>query len=196
MPPPESLVIDGRAKIPTTLRKLPANAASIAARRSPNWEPGKRSILIGTAAGAATPQLQFGQPAGRTPSRATYILYRRGARRSLPTQTAVTISFSQRTSAEASGTSFTVSIEPLATLRFKRTEKSRNSNGPLVPPRRTRSPNTSTRRTGKDTDLWVTDPAEPKSDRLHDKTRRRRLEPVDWSPDDKKILLVEELSHQ
>jgi dipeptidyl aminopeptidase/acylaminoacyl peptidase len=52
----------------------------------------------------------------------------------------------------------------------------------------------STRRTGKDTDLWVVNPAEPKSDHLLTKLGGGGWQPMDWSPDDKKILLEEELS--
>ena len=52
----------------------------------------------------------------------------------------------------------------------------------------------STRRTGKDTDLWVMNPAEPKSDRLLAKLDGGGWEPLDWSPDDGKILLQEGIS--
>jgi Tol biopolymer transport system component len=52
----------------------------------------------------------------------------------------------------------------------------------------------STRRTGKDTDLWVMNAADPKSDRLLTKLEGGGWQPLDWSPDDKKILLEEELS--
>jgi dipeptidyl aminopeptidase/acylaminoacyl peptidase len=52
----------------------------------------------------------------------------------------------------------------------------------------------STRRTGKDTDLWVMNPTEPKSDRLLTKLEGGGWGPEDWSPDDSKILLKEEIS--
>lgn len=52
----------------------------------------------------------------------------------------------------------------------------------------------STRRTGKDTDLWVMNPADPKTDHLLVKLEGGGWEPVDWSPDDKKILLEEGIS--
>jgi dipeptidyl aminopeptidase/acylaminoacyl peptidase len=52
----------------------------------------------------------------------------------------------------------------------------------------------STRRTGKDTDLWVMNPGEPKSDRLLTKLEGGGWGPEDWSPDDSKILLKEEIS--
>src|ERR1700726_94830 len=53
---------------------------------------------------------------------------------------------------------------------------------------------TSTRRTGKDTDLWVMNPADPKTDHLLTQLAGGGWQPLDWSPDDKKILLEEELS--
>jgi dipeptidyl aminopeptidase/acylaminoacyl peptidase len=52
----------------------------------------------------------------------------------------------------------------------------------------------STRRTGKDTDLWVMNPADTKTDHLLTKLEGGGWEPLDWSPDDTKILLKEELS--
>ena len=42
----------------------------------------------------------------------------------------------------------------------------------------------STRRTGKDTDLWVMNPADPKCDHLLTQLNGGGWEPVDWSPDD------------
>src|SRR6266436_3888299 len=52
----------------------------------------------------------------------------------------------------------------------------------------------STRRTGKDTDLWVMNPADPKSDHLLTKLEGGGWGPEDWSLDDSKILLKEEIS--
>jgi dipeptidyl aminopeptidase/acylaminoacyl peptidase len=52
----------------------------------------------------------------------------------------------------------------------------------------------STRRTGKDTDLWVMNPADPKSDHLLAKLEGGGWEALDWSPDDRRILLKEDLS--
>src|ERR1700676_4302884 len=52
----------------------------------------------------------------------------------------------------------------------------------------------STRRSGKDTDLWVMNPGDPKTDHLLTQLAGGGWQPLDWSPDDKKILLEEELS--
>jgi dipeptidyl aminopeptidase/acylaminoacyl peptidase len=52
----------------------------------------------------------------------------------------------------------------------------------------------STRRTGKDTDLWVMNPADPKTDHLLTQLKGGGWDPEDWSPDDKRILLLEYIS--
>jgi dipeptidyl aminopeptidase/acylaminoacyl peptidase len=52
----------------------------------------------------------------------------------------------------------------------------------------------STRRTGKDSDLWVMDPSDPKTAHLLTQLTGGGWEPQDWSPDDKKILLLEGIS--
>jgi dipeptidyl aminopeptidase/acylaminoacyl peptidase len=53
---------------------------------------------------------------------------------------------------------------------------------------------TSTRRNGKDTDFWVIDPEQPKSDNLLMQAESGGWQPLDWSPDDKKILALEYVS--
>jgi dipeptidyl aminopeptidase/acylaminoacyl peptidase len=53
---------------------------------------------------------------------------------------------------------------------------------------------TSTRRTGKDTDVWVVDPFDPKTDRMVIALEGGGWAPLDWSPDDSKILLAEFVS--
>ncbi len=52
----------------------------------------------------------------------------------------------------------------------------------------------STRRNNQDTDLWVMNPADPKTDHLLTQLSGGGWEPQDWSPDDKKILLMEGIS--
>src|SRR5258708_18604724 len=52
----------------------------------------------------------------------------------------------------------------------------------------------STRRAGTDTDLWVMNPAAPKTDHLLTQLAGGGWQPLDWSPDDRKILLAEERS--
>jgi hypothetical protein len=53
---------------------------------------------------------------------------------------------------------------------------------------------TSTRRTGRDTDLWVINPADPKTERLLTQLSGGGWSPEDWSPDDSRILMTEAIS--
>ena len=53
---------------------------------------------------------------------------------------------------------------------------------------------TSTRRTGKDTDLYVIDPLNPSSDRLLVAVEGGGWFPLDWSPDDQQIVMIEYIS--
>lgn len=71
--------------------------------------------------------------------------------------------------------------------------KSRNIQGPWST-KGDRIAYTSTRRTGQDNDLWVIDPANPKSDRLVAQLKGGGWSPEGWSPDDTKILLSEGIS--
>jgi dipeptidyl aminopeptidase/acylaminoacyl peptidase len=52
----------------------------------------------------------------------------------------------------------------------------------------------STRRNGADTDLYQMDPADPKSDRLLLEVKGGGWSAIDWSPDDRQILLSEYVS--
>lgn len=53
---------------------------------------------------------------------------------------------------------------------------------------------TSTRRNGKDTDLWIMDATKPKSDHMLLQLEGGGWMPTDWFPDDKKILVLERVS--
>src|SRR6201993_1879323 len=52
----------------------------------------------------------------------------------------------------------------------------------------------STRRTGKDVDLYIMNPRDPKSDRLLAKLEGGGWQALDWSPDGHKLLVAEEVS--
>ncbi|MFY9904930.1 MAG: S9 family peptidase [Terriglobales bacterium] len=52
----------------------------------------------------------------------------------------------------------------------------------------------STRRNGNDVDIWVMDPADPKSDHMLAKLDGGGWEALDWSPDGRKILAINDVS--
>ena len=71
--------------------------------------------------------------------------------------------------------------------------KSRNS-GPTWSNKGDRIAYTSTRRNGADTDIYVESPTDPKSEKMLAEVKGGGWEPTDWSPDDKKLLVLEHIS--
>ncbi len=71
--------------------------------------------------------------------------------------------------------------------------KSRNLS-PVWSPSGRRIAYNSTRRTKVDTDLWVVDPLDPATDRLVAENKGGGWEIADWSPDEKQLLVMEEVS--
>src|SRR2546423_15403947 len=63
-----------------------------------------------------------------------------------------------------------------------------------LPPHNNLFPYPSTRRTGQDTDIWVMDAADPKTDRMLLQLQGGGWRPLDWSPDNRKLLVQEEVS--
>src|SRR5919202_1110609 len=53
---------------------------------------------------------------------------------------------------------------------------------------------TSTRRNGTDTDIYVIDPSKPESDHLAFQVEGGGWQPLDWSPDDRRLLALEYIS--
>jgi dipeptidyl aminopeptidase/acylaminoacyl peptidase len=188
--PPESIVADGVAKIPAALAETAGRYGAYRSAGLADWNPGKREMLISTRF-ADTPQLHLVSSPG-------------GARRQLTffSDAVTTGRF------HPNGGDYIVFMKDIgggewyqlyrydlktgdATLLTD--GKTRNLMGPWS----TKGDDLaymSTRRTGKDTDLWVMNPADPKSDHLLTKLEGGGWEALDWSPNDKKILLKEELS--
>jgi dipeptidyl aminopeptidase/acylaminoacyl peptidase len=188
--PPESIVADGVAKIPAALAETAGRYGAYRSAGLADWNPGKREMLISTRF-ADTPQLHLVSSPG-------------GARRQLTffSDAVTTGRF------HPNGGDYIVFMKDIgggewyqlyrydlkagdATLLTD--GKARNLMGPWS----TKGDDLaymSTRRTGKDTDLWVMNPADPKSDHLLTKLEGGGWEALDWSPNDKKILLKEELS--
>ena len=71
--------------------------------------------------------------------------------------------------------------------------KSRNG-GPRFTRSGSRIAYTSTRRNGRDSDIYAMDPADPKTDKLICEVNGGGWDVSDWSPDESKVLLVEGIS--
>ncbi len=188
--PGENLVVDGVPAIPASLAETAGRYGSYRTATIADWSPVAREMLIATrfgdvpqlhlvkTPGGARQQLTFFADAVRTgrfhPNGGDYIVFMKDI---------------------GGGEWFQLYRYDVKTgdVTLLTDGKARNLQGPWSSDGN-RIAYMSTRRTGKDTDLWVMNPADPKSDRLLTQLPGGGWEPLDWSPDDKKILLNEELS--
>jgi dipeptidyl aminopeptidase/acylaminoacyl peptidase len=188
--PPESLVVEGVPKIPANLADTAGRYTVYRGANIVDWHPTQRSMLISTRF-AETPQLHLvAAPSGERhqltfftdavrvgrfhPNGGDYLIYSKDI---------------------GGGEWYQLFRYDIATgnITLLTDGKSRNLLGPWSSNGDTIA-YMSTRRTGKDTDLWVMNPADPKSDHLLTQLTGGGWQPVDWSPDDSKILLIEGLS--
>ena len=188
--PGENLVVDGVPAIPASLAETAGRYGSFRTATMADWSPVGREMLIATrfgdvpqlhlvkTPGGARQQLTFFADAVRTgrfhPNGGDYIVFMKDI---------------------GGGEWFQLYRYDVKTgdVTLLTDGKARNLQGPWSSDGN-RIAYMSTRRTGKDTDLWVMNPADPKSDRLLTQLPGGGWEPLDWSPDDKRILLNEELS--
>ena len=188
--PPESLVIDGVPQIPGALAETAGRYASFRGASLSDWHPTRHEMLISTRF-AETPQLHLVAMPGGARQQLTFFVDSVSNGRFHP-----------------NGGDYIVFMKDvgggewyqLYRYEMKTGEttlltdgKSRNLMGPWSSDG-DRIAYMSTRRTGKDTDLWVMNPTDSKTDRLLTQLNGGGWQPEDWSPDDKKILLLEELS--
>ena len=188
--PAENLVVDGVPAIPASLAETAGRYGSYRSAGFLDWDPARREMLIATRFGDV-PQLHLVKAPG-------------GARQQLTFYTDAVTS----ARFHPNGGDYIVFAKDIGggewyqLYRYDVTAgdvtlltdgKSRNLGGPWSSSG-DQLAYMSTRRTGKDTDLWVINPKDPKSDHLLTKLEGGGWEPLDWSPDDKTILLEEELS--
>ncbi len=188
--PPEALVVEGVPAIPATLADTAGRYGAYRSAGLADWHPTERSLLISTRF-AETPQLHWISMPGGERRQVTFFTEPVRVGRFHPNGGDYVV-FSK----DIGGGEW-YQLYRLDTrtrdITLLTDGKSRNSEGPwsnqgdLIA-------YTSTRRTSKDTDLWVMNPADPKSDHLLTKLEGGGWQPLDWSPDDKQILLLEELS--
>jgi dipeptidyl aminopeptidase/acylaminoacyl peptidase len=188
--PAENLVVDGVPKIPASLVETAGRYGSYRGANFADWNPMRREILISTrfgdvpqlhlvaAPGAARQQLTFYSDSVTSarfhPNGGDYILFQKDI---------------------GGGEWYQLYRYDIKTgdVTLLTDGKARNLPGPWSSAG-DQIAYMSTRRTGKDTDLWLMNPADPKSDHMVAQLTGGGWEPQDWSADDKKILLTEEIS--
>jgi dipeptidyl aminopeptidase/acylaminoacyl peptidase len=188
--PAENLVVDSVPKIPASLADAAGRYGSYRSANLADWHPTRREMLIATRFGD-TAQLHLVETPGGERQQLTFFADAVSGGRFHP-RGGDYIVFAKDI---GGGEWYQLYRYDVAggNVSLLTDGKSRNLQGPWSSGG-DQIAYMSTRRTGQDTDLWVMNPADPKSDRLLTPLSGGGWEPLDWSPDDKKILLGEEIS--
>jgi dipeptidyl aminopeptidase/acylaminoacyl peptidase len=188
--PSDNLVVDSVPKIPASVAETAGRYASYRGANLADWHPTKREMLIATRFGD-TPQLHLVNMPGGARQQLTFFADSVGGGRFHPSGGDY-ILFAKDI---GGGEWYQLYRYDMKTgdVTLLTDGKSRNLPGPWSSSG-DQIAYMSTRRTSKDTDLWIMNPGDPKTDHLLVQLTGGGWQPEDWSPDDKKILLEEELS--
>jgi dipeptidyl aminopeptidase/acylaminoacyl peptidase len=188
--PNENLVAEGIPNIPASLAAAIRPYTEARSAALGGWHPERREILI-TTRFADTPQLHLVRFPGGARQQLTFFA-ERVLNPSFRPGRGDFIVFSQ----DAGGGEFFQyqRLDP-ATGKITLLTDGKSRNLGLVWNRQgDRIAYVSTRRSGKDTDLYAQDPSDPKSDRLVAELSGGGWQPLDWSPDGRRILVREGIS--
>ena len=187
---PDNLVAEGVPPIPPSLRKEVAPYLEFRAAAFQGWHPARREMLI-TTRFADTPQLHLLAAPGGARRQLTF-LPEPVAGGSFRPGTGDCLVFSQDTGGGEFYQLYRYNPADgkitLLTDGKSRNSAPRWSNGGRL------FAYTSTRRNGRDTDLYLMDPSEPASDRRLAELAGGGWSVTDWSPDDARLLVLEYLS--
>ena len=188
--PPESMVANGVPKIPASLAETAGRYGAYRSAGLSDWNPVKREMLIATRFGD-TPQLHLVAMAGGARQQLTFYSDAVTNGRFHPNGGNYIV-FSKDIGGGEWYQLYRYDVKT-GDVTLLTDGKARNLLGPWSS-KGDEIAYMSTRRTGKDTDLWIINPADPKTDHLLTKLEGGGWQPLDWSPDDKHILLLEGLS--
>jgi Dipeptidyl aminopeptidases/acylaminoacyl-peptidases len=188
--PPESIIAEGVPKIPASLAETAGRYGAYRSAGLADWNPVNRRMLVATRFGD-TPQLHLVSMPGGARQQLTFYPDAVTNGRFHP-KGGDYIVFSKDI---GGGEWYQLYRYTLKTgeVTLLTDGKARNLLGPWSS-KGDEIAYMSTRRTGKDTDLWIMNPANPKTDHLLAKLEGGGWQPLDWSPDDKHILLLEGIS--
>jgi dipeptidyl aminopeptidase/acylaminoacyl peptidase len=187
---PENIVVDGVPPIPTAVAETAARYGNYRTALLRDWNPEKRQMLIATRFGDTAQLHTVSMPGGAREQLTFFGDSVAGAR--FHPRGGDYIVFMKDT---GGGEWYQLYRYDIATrdVTLLTDGKSRNLLG-VWSSGGDQLAYISTRRTGKDTDLWVINPKNPKSDRMLVKLDGGGWDALDWSPDDKQILVQEGIS--
>jgi len=188
--PGDNLVVEGIPKVPVSLVEAVGRYTEFRRAALLSWHPTKREMLIRTRF-AETPQIHQVQSPGGARMQLTFFTDTvRGA--AYPRKKGDSFVFAK----DREGNEFfqfyrydlATGASTLLTDGKSRNSKAVWSNGG------DRLAYGSTRRNGKDVDLYVVSPADPKTDRVLAQLEGSGWRAEDWSPDDRRLLVLEFIS--
>jgi len=188
--PNENLVADGLPPIPAALVEDVRKYSEARTAVLVDWHPVRREVLISTRFADAAQLHAVAMPAGDR-RQLTFYPDRINGGWYQPTRGDILV-FSK----DVGGNEFYQLYRlDLATgdVTLLTDGKSRNDT-PLWNRAGDRLAYVSTRRNGSDTDLYVMDPRDPKTDRLVAQLEGGGWEPLDWSPDGSRMIVMEYIS--
>lgn len=190
IPTGENLVVEGIPKIPTSLAVNVARYGEFRSARREVWHPARREMIVSTRfsdtdqlhlvkfPGGARTQLTFpperSQLATYEPKSGSYLLYFKDA--------------GGNERYQMYRYDFATKVNTLLTDGSSRNAPGSWSNGADQFAYR------SNKRTGKDRDIWIMNPAQPETNRLLLQAAGGGWRVRDWSPDDRQILMIEFVS--
>jgi dipeptidyl aminopeptidase/acylaminoacyl peptidase len=188
--PGDNLVIDGIPKIPLSLAQEVSRYSEFRRARFLDWHPVRKEMLINTRLDN-TYQLHHVKFPGGARTQLTFYEDNVFFGRYQLTHARYFV-FSKDVGGNEQYQNYRYDLDTGA-VTLLTDGKSRNGLG-IWPRRGNQMAYTSTRRNGKDADLYVIDPADPKSNRLVVQLEGGGWSPLDWSADEQRLLLLEEIS--
>jgi len=188
--PSDNLVVDGIPPIPAELAEQVGRYTESRAATFQDWHPTRPEILITTRFGD-TSQIHRVIAPGGARTQLTFFPDRIDGGSFQPIKGDYFI-FSKSTGGNEFNQNYRYNFSD-GEITLLTDGKSKNSE-PIWSNQGDRVAYTSTRRNGADTDVYVQSPIDPKSDRLLAELKGGGWQPTDWSPDDKQLLVLEEIS--
>ncbi len=187
--PGENLVVENIPSIPLAIAEKANQYGEFRSAGFADWDPVKREMLIITRF-ADVPQIHLVKMPGGARTQLTFYPDRTGGAHYGPKGDYFVFSkdvgggewFQLYRYDVANG-----NVTLLTDGKSRNTDAVYSSNNDMVA-------YSSTRRTGQDTDLWAMNPKDPKSDRMLLKLEGGGWGALDWSPDNKQLLVANEVS--
>jgi dipeptidyl aminopeptidase/acylaminoacyl peptidase len=189
--PADNLVTDGIPEIPAAIAETAGRYTEFRSAALEGWHPVKREMLISTRFGD-TPQIHEVRMPGGARRQLTFFPDRVG-NASWPRRSADYFVFTKDKGGDEFRQIFRLDLAQGAITMISDGGRSQNGLGPWSRAG-DRLAFASTRRNGADRDVYVMDPKDPATTRRLLEVKGGGWAPADWSPDDRKLAVLENVS--